>query len=40
MELNVINMINNMKIKQEQQKYNIKVNENIPPKCKNIERKK
>ena len=32
MELNILNMISNMKVKQEQQKYNILVNENIPPK--------
>ncbi len=34
MKLSVINMISNMKVKQEQQKYNIKVDENKPPKIK------
>ena len=37
MELSVINMISNMKVKQEQQKYSILVDENIPPKIEDLE---
>ena len=34
---NIINLMSNMKVKQEQQKYNILVSENIPPKIKDLE---